>query len=116
MVPGTAAPLGTWEKCPFSAAAHYRLRAAALAEAENKLFKVLRKYPANRLPSPEAVKFFCKFGSRDGEVLQGKLLGRPRTPGRVSASWDLSLRESPPHGSLLLKARDRHLQPGVKAT
>lgn len=63
------------------------------------------KYPANCLPPPETVELFRELGGRDGEVLQGELLGRPRAAGGVGAPRDLPLREGPPRGFLLLKAR-----------
>lgn len=72
---------------------------------QNNLFTKVKKYPTDGLPSPEAVKLLCKLGGGDGELLQGELLRRPCAPGGVRAPGDLPLREGPPHGFLLLKAR-----------
>lgn len=81
---------------------------------QNNLFTKAKKYPTDCLPSPEVAKLLCKLGGGHGELLQGELLRRPCAAGGVRAPGDLPLREGPPHGFLLLKARaEGHVRPGA---
>lgn len=111
MVPGAPEPPGNASEGELAAAADLwgalnkacRDCGKCWRQTKSPLFTVVRKYPADRLPSPEAVKLFCELGGGDSEVLQSELLGRPRAAGGVHAPGDLPLGEGPPHGLLLLK-------------